>query len=171
MEVAKYEWRDGAWLHGGGAKLNPNPVGLHLELLRKKSKGELTPQDVVDDAKHNNSPLHSFFEWNDGKAAEQHRLAQARSLIRAVVAVYVQPDKPAQRVQAFVHIPERGAPHYRSTHHAMSQRKTRELILRQAWREFQSWRRKYERLEEFSDLFEFADELGRKLLSGPNKDH
>lgn len=162
MKIASFEFSDGARFQPG-ASHDANAVGEHLEMLREKCKGELTPQDVLKDAKHNNSPLHSFFEWNDGEAAEQYRLQQARGLIRAVVAIYTSPDKPAVRQKVYVHISEPGAPHYREVGHAMSQSGTRALVLKRAWQEFQAWRRRYESLKEFSDLFETADEIAKKL--------
>lgn len=163
MKIAGFEFAEGARFQPGE---HPNAavVGAHIELLREKLKGEITPEDILDDAKNDNSPLHSFFEWSDGDAAHQYRLQQARGLIRAVVAVYVSDDKPAQRMRAYVHINEPTTPHYREVGHAMSQAKTRRLVLERAWREFQQWRRRYKDLKEFADLFEIADEVETKLL-------
>lgn len=167
MKIIGYEWAENARLRtSDDGEADPNIVGTHLELLRKQHKGELTPQDVVKDAKNGNSPLHRFFEWDDKAAGEQHRLAQARGLIRAVVAIYKEEAKPPRRMRAFVHIPEAGTPHYRDTSHAMSQTRTRELVLRQAWREFQSWRKRYEELDEFAGLFEAANSIAKKLPFG-----
>lgn len=164
MRIAGFEFSDGARFQPGAVK-DAKAVGDHLELLRQQCKGELTPEDVLSDAKHDNSPLHSFFEWDDSAAAYQHRLAQARGLIRAVVAVYVDDEKqrPAIRQKAYVHIAEAGAPHYRETGHAMSQTKTRQLVLQRAWRELQAWKSRYQDLKEFSDLFEVIDEVEKHL--------
>lgn len=166
MRIAGYEFSDGARFQAGDHPEAPI-VGAHLNLLRQKMKGELTPQDVVADARNPNSPLHSFFEWNDGAAAEAYRLGQARGLIRAVVAVYVQDDKPAVRHRMFVHIPEPSAPHYREVGHAMSQARTRDLVLRQAWQELQAWRKRYRDLRELSELFEAID--AAKALTGERR--
>lgn len=163
MRIAGYEFSDGCRLQAGANLQNANEVGEHLELLRQKSKGELTPQDVLDDAKSHNSPLHSLFEWDDSVAAQQHRLQQARGLIRAVVAVYVDDREPAKRVQAFVHIAESGAPHYRATEHAMSQEKTRAMVLAQAWKEFQAWKKRYQHLEELGSFFASVDRAAKKI--------
>lgn len=46
--------------------------------------GRLIPTMVVNDAKDPDSPLHSYFTWDDAEAASQHRLEQARQLIRSV---------------------------------------------------------------------------------------
>lgn len=160
MRIAGFEFAEGARFQPGAEK-NAKLVGEHIEMLRKKFRGELTPQDVLDDARNNNSPLHSFFEWNDGEAAEAYRLQQARGLIRAVVAVYVSDDKPAVRQKAYVHIAEKGAPHYRETSHAMSQTKTRELVLKRAWSELQAWKTRYRDLKEFSSFIDIIDTIDK----------
>lgn len=162
MRVAGYEFADGARFQQG-ANAKAAEVGEHLDLLRRQQHGELTPEDVVEDAKNANSPLHSFFEWSDSKAAHEHRLHQARGLIRSVVAVYVDDVKPAVRTRAFVHVPESSAPHYRSADHAMSQEKTRDMVLKQAWRELQGWRQRYRDLQEFADLIAVVDEIEQQL--------
>lgn len=162
MKIAGFEFADGARFQSGE---HPEAaiVGAHLEMLREKFKGEITPEDILADAKNDNSPLHSFFEWSDGVAAHQYRLQQARGLIRSVVAIYTHEDRPATRMRAYVHIPDK-EPHYREAGHAMSQKKTRELVLQRAWSEFQQWRKRYESLKEFSDLFEIADEVEQKMV-------
>jgi hypothetical protein len=43
--------------------------------------GGITPELVVADAQSPASPLHSLFEWNDGAAAHQWRLQQARRVL------------------------------------------------------------------------------------------
>lgn len=49
-----------------------------------KQHGHLTPELVVFSALNSDSPLHSLFEWDDGKAGHSFRLWQARKLIRSV---------------------------------------------------------------------------------------
>lgn len=160
MRIAGFEFAEGARFQSG-THPDANVVGQHIEMLRKRFKGELTPQDVLDDARHDNSPLHSFFEWNDGAAAEAYRLQQARGLIRAVVAVYVQDDKPAVRARAYVHINEPSAPHYREASHAMSQSKTRKMVLDRAWNELKAWKARYRDLQEFAGLVKIIDTIER----------
>jgi hypothetical protein len=163
MKAARYEFAEGARFQPGANKADPNLVGQHLDLLRQQFKGELTPPDVVTDARNPNSPLHPFFEWDDTAAAEAHRLSQARGLIRAVVAVYVSEDKPATRMKAFVHIPEPGAEHYRDAVHALSQDRTRAMVLERALAELVAWKKRYRELTEFAELVEVIDRIGKDL--------
>lgn len=57
-----------------------------LEEIKKLEdrRGRLTAEEVLEAARPSASPLHGFFEWDDSKAAEAHRLEQARDLIRRV---------------------------------------------------------------------------------------
>lgn len=157
MKAARYEWADGSRFQAG-ANADAAAVGTHLEVLRAEGKGELTPDAVVADARNPNSPLHSHFEWDNGKAAEQHRLAQARRLIRAVVVTYVMSDHPAVRTRAYTHIHEGETSHYRSTDQALSQKRTREMVLRRAWDELRQWRRRYRDLNELARVFAAVDD-------------
>jgi hypothetical protein len=164
MKIAGFEFIEGARFQAG-ATASANEVGGHLELIRKEKKGEITPNDLVADAEHDNSPLHGFFEWDQGKAAHEHRLDQARRLIRSVVAIYVTDNQPAVRMHAYTHVREGETSHYRETSHALSQKKTRELVLLQAWRELRAWRDRYRHLEAFAKLIPVIEEILDKRSS------
>jgi hypothetical protein len=47
--------------------------------------GRVTPESFLEAATPEDSPLHLMFEWDDGKAAREHRLHQARQIVRTVV--------------------------------------------------------------------------------------
>lgn len=53
-----------------------------------KSKGNLSPHDVVAEAEADeNSPLRRYFTWDDSEAAHKCRVIEARTLIRSVKLV------------------------------------------------------------------------------------
>ena len=63
----------------------------------------LTAADVVAAAKPKSHVLHGYFEWDDGAAADEYRLTQARHLLRSVVILREEEDDhPAMRVVEFV---------------------------------------------------------------------
>lgn len=82
-------------------------IAERLEQIRKLNAGRLTPEAVVEDARDEESPLHASFEWDDAKAAADHRLNQARTLIRSVKVEY---NTESRVVSApfYVHDPEAG---------------------------------------------------------------
>lgn len=74
------------------------------ELLRLHDQnGGLRPSEVVEAARDEDSVLHPQFEWDDEVAAHEHRLHQARALIRTV---RVQVEGKAPR-HVFCHLPNR----------------------------------------------------------------
>lgn len=50
----------------------------------KNADGLLVPEEVVEAARKKNSPLHRHFTWDEGEAARQWRIVEARSLIRHI---------------------------------------------------------------------------------------
>lgn len=62
-----------------------------IELHR--AKGSLSPDDVVEDARRKDSPLHDLFEWDTKKAALEHWREVARALIRSVRVVVVNEER------------------------------------------------------------------------------
>lgn len=63
-------------------------VHEELERIRKNNPQKtLQPADIINAARPKRSPLHRFFEWDDGAAAEKYRLVQAGFLVKAVVRV------------------------------------------------------------------------------------
>lgn len=67
--------------------LKHQKIELELAQVVDKEDGLLRARDVVNAARNAEKfpTLHSQFEWDDNKAAEQHRLAQARKIIRIVI--------------------------------------------------------------------------------------
>lgn len=85
----QFVFRNGSRLSG----IEANTVGGELDRIRE-ANGELTPENTVDGARRPDSPIHVCFEWDDCKAAHEHRLLQARNLIRSICIVNSADDKP-----------------------------------------------------------------------------
>lgn len=163
MSTPEYAWREGARLQKG-ARVSAQTVGTRLERLRIEAGGELVPEAVVADARDPDSPLHRLFEWNEAEAAHQHRLSQARSLIRAVVVRYrATPEDGPRSIVAFVNVKEGERRYYTATAVAMSDPERRDIVLRQAWEDFQALRHRYADLAEFATLFAAIDEIEAAL--------
>jgi len=73
-------------------------------LAEMESKGELTPELVVKEAKRPTSPLHGLFEWDLKKAAYRHWIEQARTIIRSL-SVVVTEDTITARVPLYIRDP------------------------------------------------------------------
>jgi hypothetical protein len=126
-----------------------------LQTIAEKNQGILRPEDVVDAARDEKSPLHSKFEWDDSAAAHQYRLCQARHLINVSVK-YIELDKEQVPVRVFVSLtPDRQNPGggYRPISTVMSDAQLRRQLLDDARDEMILFEKKYHRLKELKEVF------------------
>lgn len=150
------------WVPGRGiAGIDSQSVGEELGRIHEDA-GELTPTVVLKAARRKRSPLHDAFEWDDAKAAEDHRLWQARYLIGSVIIRSVEgEDTPP--VRAFVSVAAGTGREYVPTVEARSDPFLREQILERACSEALAWRRRYSDLAEFAGVVAVIDETVEHL--------
>ena len=89
-----YKFKEGYRVTGVKAQ----DVGDELQRLRDRD-GKIETLLLVREAKKERSPIHGAFEWDDSVAAHQHRLYQARQLIKSINIIVEDRPEPA-----FVHI-------------------------------------------------------------------
>ena len=129
------------------------------EIKRQSDDGTLKPEAVVAYAEDPATELHSRFEWDQDKAAHQHRLSQAREIIRVHVTILPQDDRP---VRAYVSLPsDRSKPGggYRGIVDVLENRDWRAELLAMALDELGRWQVKYKHLSELSTIFAEAEKL------------
>lgn len=70
--------------HSGLSATDAKQVADVLVRLAERD-GKVTPETFLEAATPPDSPIHDLFEWNDTVAAVQHRLHQARQIVRSIV--------------------------------------------------------------------------------------
>ena len=127
-----------------------NDVGKYFEDLHN-TFGEIDPKVVVEKAREESNLLHNCFEWQDDIAAEKYRIHQARQLIRCVVVV--EDDKQIE-TRAFVNVSfSEGQPNaYHTTSVVLQNEYSRDLLLKQAKKDIDTFQTKYKSLNELSDV-------------------
>jgi hypothetical protein len=147
-----YGWKSGTRFKRNVAQA----VGDRLDDLRLRNGG-LRPEDVVADAKPDDSPLHPLFEWDDTTAANGYRLVQAREVIRSIVVVSSEDSAHPDSMRAFVRVSsvgeddERGAA-YTHIDEAMANTRMREEVLSRAKGELAAWSKRYRQLQELASV-------------------
>jgi len=154
---------DGA-VPGRAKRADPQMIGEALETIRLENGGELHPQAVVADARDAKSPLHRYFEWDDKKAAEAHRMDQARALIRSIRIIDDNDDKARP---AFLSIRSDNGVGYRSLGDVLSSRDLRQRLLEQAERDLDAWTARYRELREIVELILPAQRELRRRVARP----
>jgi len=126
----------------------PDAALRELEQLHEQD-GALRPERVIEVAADADSPLHSYFEWDDTEAARQHRIAQARQVIRSV-KVYVS-DRPAVQVRAYVSMGVEHGRAYQRTSQVVNNEFTLNELRRSLGRDLQRIQRKLQLIDEFAE--------------------
>lgn len=148
-EVKGYTWRKGSH-----HKVSATVAGKEIQRLLKERGGELEADDVVQSASSPASPLHREFEWDDTKAAREHRLCQARNLMNSIQVTLVGKDEEPITMSVFVAVQTEEEKRYMDVTVAMGDSEKRENILAQALRELKAFQRKYGNLKELATVIE-----------------
>ena len=140
-----YQWRAGS--RAKGSAQTAGEVCSRLE-----AEGRLTAQDLVDESRPVDAPLHSSFEWDDAVAAEEFRKEQARHIISSVVLV--EGEKAPKKV--FYNISTDGS-QYSHIQTILKQKDRYDQLLKDALAEIRAFRKRYNSLVELNTLFEVID--------------
>lgn len=153
----QYKWAQGTRSKGLSAEV----AGTTLESIRVACDGKLVPSAVVAWAEPETSPIHNWFEWDDGEAATLYREQQAREIIRSVVVVVEDKGKTHEPVRAFVHVLHPGDDQaaYTSIETAMSDDDLREQVIGRAMKELTAWRKRYAQYRELAAVFDAMDSI------------
>lgn len=137
-----------------------------LETIRAARGGLLLPADVVAFARNPETALHAHFEWDDSKAAELARLAQARAVIRLCVTIVSEEVKPTR---AYVSLPSdrRAGGGYRSTREVVTDDTRRAEMIRDAMERLQACRRKYADISELAQVWKAVDAAAEQTQGEP----
>ena len=142
--MKKYSWSlDGLY------KEDPELVAQELEKL-----DELTPENVVEHARNNESSiLHNMFEWDNDIAGEKYRKIQASSIITSIrVQIIDEKDeeKPPKVVRAFVQMKKQSE--YQLIETAIADVDKYQILLEKAYKELGQVKNKYTTLQEIQEL-------------------
>ncbi|HLD93910.1 MAG TPA: hypothetical protein VI703_06890 [Anaerolineales bacterium] len=162
MATKRYVWKDKSAI-----KVKPEVAAAELAEI-KEEHGFVNAHLVVESSRSSKSPLHQHFEWDDRKAAEMYRENQASYLIRMLVTVELD-EQGAETIEyrTFVSVTDEdddGLHHlYLPTEEALQDVRYRGGILAQALRELESWKKRYQNLQELAAVFAAARKVQKKL--------
>jgi hypothetical protein len=142
------------------------------ELLRiHKTKG-LTAETLLEKAKNKKSSLHELFEWNNNKAGEKWRLAQARWIINEVRVIIETEEIPAFEVITTVEcndsqnsslLLKENNKAYEPIVEILTDKEKRKQLVDKALLWITYWSKRYEQLEELKPIFEAIKKTRKKL--------
>lgn len=117
--------------------------------------GKITPQEVLEKARDENSELHKCFEWDDNIAAEKYRLQQARAII--INLVYKTDKTSEQPIRIFQITTQKST--YQPTKQFLVQEDEYQNLLKRAKSELEAFKKKYHALTELELVFEAMESI------------
>lgn len=150
-----------------GSRIPPRKAqayGECLQDLADRHGGRLDADLVVEEARSPRCPIHSCFEWDNSRAAEEYRKVQARELLRAVIIV--QPETGLE-VRAFENVVINAAGHdqeasgsyYVPIQDIIPNGDLMKQVLQEAMNYLQWFRKKYENLKQLGAVHRAIDKL------------
>jgi hypothetical protein len=129
-------------------------VAAELRRLAQLNGGLLSPFVVVSAARKKTSPLHKYFTWEDGAAAEKWRLHEARNLIRVTVEYLPNGDQELKEVRVMYSLPSDRTSEggYRVTTDVLSDEDRYAELLEMAKAEMQTFAKKYRHIKELAGV-------------------
>lgn len=145
-----------SWLVDGIFPVDAQAAGEEMERIYEK-RGTITPAGVVEESRPDDAPLHSCFEWRDKEAAEKYREHQARKIIRTLVVQHEEEGKEPVYVRSIVHVQK----DYTPMNVVVETPGLMDALLSNAFREMESFKRKYQTLNQLAPVFSAIDEVTR----------
>ena len=133
-------------------------AGEYLKNIEQRD-GKVSPKTIVDESRPSETLLHNCFEWNDEAAAEKYREEQAKGIIRNIVVVQTSNERREPvHVRAFVSVENnQEKKQYIAIDTAMNNTDTRQQIIQSALKELDIFKKKYQDLSEFTELFKVIE--------------
>lgn len=144
------------WTAGRGHKIDANVLAREVDRLKRKH-GVCNARDLLDVARPVGSPIHDLCEWDDVRAADEHRVYQLRKAMSSLRVVRI--DHPSE--PALVHVtrvtPKGAADGYVGVRDAMADPEFRAQVLRDARRQIGGLLNRYAFLPELDAVRETFD--------------
>ena len=141
-----YSWKTGSCIS----------IDAEQAYAEMSTLSELTPANVLELARDEDSALHDAFEWDNSVAAEKYRLGQARHLIVSIV-VRQDEDKAEESQRVFQISTERA--HYQPIRYFLENKDEHTRLLERAKGELYAIQKRYGNLAELEEVFDAINNL------------
>ncbi len=139
--------------------VKPEVAYREIEKIRKKGKGKITAETLVDAVQSNQRhPLRTLFNWDDTQAAAEYRKEQARKLLRSIVITVAEAPKQPMRAYNVTVLPqsqteEKPVKVYASTTDLLADEDGRAELLAEALRMLVQCQKRFRCLQELAPIF------------------
>lgn len=120
---------------------------------------EVTPSQIVDFAKDENSELHKCFTWSNSEAADKWRIYEARQVVCQLKIVKIDDKGKEQPTPIRVFYKTETGEGYKPTQLIIKNADEYTKMLNRAKSELQTFKAKYKHISELETIFDEIDKL------------
>lgn len=161
-----YVWGDNPALRSEGIRdTDPQIVGERIEHLLSEHNNRLTPEDILNDAKNSESPLHVFFQQSLEDKAYKWDIQVARVIMNSLRIVYVNTsgdDDVKYALYSARQEDDKRKREYLHTDLVEVNEVARANIVEQCESQLRSLQRKYKFLEELPSMATLLEDIEKK---------
>lgn len=143
------------WKTGSRHKVSAAVAAEVMDRLAEEDR--LNAQELVDESRPEDAPLHCEFEWDDSIAAEKWREEQAGALIRHLV-VRIEANEQEYPTRQYFMV-QKEANTYEPIQVILKDEDKTAMLLEQAKRELQAFKAKYAGLKELAAVISAIDSV------------
>ena len=147
----QYKWYKGLNFFN---KADANKVGKEIEELEI-----VTPANMVEKAKDENTELHKCFEWDDGIAAEKYRERQAGQILSCLQVVVIAETEETEEKAVKAYVTLKKETEFEPIETVVADPEKYDLLKERAIRQFKADRERYQEVYDLQELFDMIDEL------------
>lgn len=146
------------WKSGSRIKCDAQVAGEFINDISNKNGSSVTPQDLLDASRPEDTPLHNDFEWRNDIAAEEYRKYQARNIIHSLTIVVEHKDdenkNDESEVRAFFVIKENEKQSYKPIKVIMQDENYEKQLYDSALKELIAIKNKYATIQKLKHIFD-----------------
>lgn len=148
-----------SWKDGLGSLYHGVKAADIVAELNKINSETITPEQILDVARDENSLLHGFFEWDDTIAAEKYRKYQAQQMLLKITYVKDDEDKKPKR---YYHNISYSTGEYHTVDYIFKHEDAYELLKKRAVDYLRGAKNKFSEISELKEVWETID----RVISG-----
>jgi hypothetical protein len=135
-----------------------NEVWEQLERIREEYSDGINAENVVEDARDENTPLHPvIYRHSDEQAAKLYRKKVARRVVQSIEVKVEAPDKHEEPTKAFVNVKDHdGNRKYKPTEEVLNDEDLRQQALENVLQSIVTLQEKHDQYERLSEILATA---------------
>lgn len=141
------------WKDGMDSFYNGVPAKDVVTELEKINSDSITPEQIVNVARDENSLLHQFFEWNDSIAAEKYRKIQAQQMLCRITYIVEDNDEPKRYYHNFTY----STNEYHPIEYIFTHKDSQDLLIKRAYDYLEGAKKRFSDVQELNPVWEAID--------------